>query len=132
VLLSLLRSVGGAVGVGVVDTVVNVRPNEIASRLLDELVKGKAATAAFVGIPRDVLSGVDLAHADPGDVTFVKPIIARAAATIAFNEAWIVIGGILVLALVLAPFLRRSSGAVEDEPDAAQERLAREVPSVLP
>jgi MFS transporter, DHA2 family, multidrug resistance protein len=131
-LLNFLRNVGGAVGIGVVDTVVNVRPNEIASRLLDELVKGKAATAAFVGIPRDVLSGVDLAHADPGDVTFVKPIIARAAATIAFNEAWIVIGGILVLALVLAPFLRRSSGAVEDEPDAAQERLAREVPSVLP
>jgi DHA2 family multidrug resistance protein len=131
-LLNFMRNVGGAVGIGVVDTVVNIRPHAIASRLLDELVKGNAATAAFVGIPRDLLAGVDLAHADPGDVAFVKPIIARAAATVAFNEAWIVIGGILVLALLLAPFLKRSSGVVEDEPGTTNERLARDVQSVFP
>jgi len=131
-LLNFLRNVGGAVGIGVVDTVVNIRPHDIASRLLDELVKGKAATAAFVGIPRDLLNGVDLAHADPGDVAFVKPIIARAAATVAFNEAWIVIGSILILALVLAPLLRRSSGVVDDEPEAVKERLARDVSSAFP
>ena len=131
-LLNFMRNVGGAVGIGVVDTVVNIRPHAIASRLLDELVKGNAATAAFVGIPKDLLAGVDLAHADPGDIAFVKPIIARAAATAAFNEAWIVIGGILVLALLLAPFLRRSSGVVEDEPGTANERLARDAQSVFP
>jgi DHA2 family multidrug resistance protein len=131
-LLNFMRNVGGAVGIGVVDTVVNIRPHAIASRLLDELVKGNAATAAFVGIPKDLLAGVDLAHADPGDIAFVKPIIARAAATAAFNEAWIVIGGILVLALLLAPFLRRSSGVVEDEPGTVNERLARDAQSVFP
>jgi len=131
-LLNFMRNVGGAVGIGVVDTVVNIRPHAIASRLLDELVKGNAATAAFVGIPRDLLAGVDLAHADPGDIAFVKPIIARAAATAAFNEAWIVIGGILVLALLLAPFLKRSSGVIEAEPGTVNERLARDVQSVFP
>ncbi len=130
--LNFLRNIGGAVGIGVVSTVVNVRPHDIASRLLDELVKGRAATAAFVGVPRDLLSGVDLAHADPGDVAFVTPIIARAAATAAFNEAWIVIGGVLVLALLLAPFLQRSSRVVEGEPQTVEERLARDVPSVVP
>jgi len=40
-------------------------------------------------------------------MTFRQAIIARAAATIAFNEAWLVIGGLFVFALVLVPFLRR-------------------------
>ncbi|HEV8019893.1 MAG TPA: DHA2 family efflux MFS transporter permease subunit [Candidatus Lustribacter sp.] len=123
--LNFMRNVGGAVGIGVVDTIVNVRPPAIATRLLGELVKGNAATAAFVGIPRDLLAGVNLAHADPGDIAFVKPIIARAAATVAFNEAWLVMGGILALSLVLLPFLCRS-------PQVRQpERLAHDVPAAL-
>jgi DHA2 family multidrug resistance protein len=117
-LLNFMRNIGGAVGIGVVDTIVNVRPHAIAAHLLDQLVRGQAAAAAFVGVPKDLLAGVNMAHADPGDVAFVKPIIARAAATVAFNEAWLVIGGILVLSLVLVPFLRRS----------APERLAHDVP----
>ena len=74
-------------------------------------MKGSAATAAFVGIPKDLLAGVNLAHADPSDIAFVKPIIARAAATIAFNEAWIVIGALLALTLLLCPFLCRAANA---------------------
>jgi DHA2 family multidrug resistance protein len=108
-LLNLLRNLGGAIGIGLVDTIVNIRPHDIATRLLNELVAGKAATAAFVGLPRDMLAGVNIAHADPGDVRFVTPIIGRAAATIAFNEAWIVLAGILILSLFLVPFLRRDS-----------------------
>ena len=107
-LLNLMRNVGGAVGIGLVDTIVNVRPPGIAQRLLDELLRGSAATAAFVGIPRGLLAGTDIAHADPGDVAFLRPIIARAAATVAFNEAWLLLGGVLALSVLLAPFLRPS------------------------
>jgi DHA2 family multidrug resistance protein len=129
-LLNFMRNIGGAVGIGVVDTIVNVRPHEIATHLLGELVKGNASTAAFVGIPKDLLAGVDIAHADPADITFVKPFITRAAATIAFNEAWMVIGGILVLSFVLVPFLCRSSRVVAPS-ETLHERLARDVPSAL-
>jgi MFS transporter, DHA2 family, multidrug resistance protein len=118
-LLNFMRNIGGAVGIGVVDTIVNVRPHAIAAHLLDQLVRGQASAAAFVGVPKDLLAGVDIAHADPGDIAFVKPIIARAAATVAFNEAWLAIGGILLLSLLLVPFLRRS----------IPERQAHEVPS---
>ncbi len=111
-LLNFMRNVGGAVGIGVVDTIVNIRPHDIAAQLLDQLVRGQAATAAFVGIPAGLLAGVDMAHADPGDVAFVTPIIARAAATVAFNESWLVIGGLLMLSFVLVPFLRRSGPVV--------------------
>jgi MFS transporter, DHA2 family, multidrug resistance protein len=130
-LLNFMRNVGGAVGIGIVDTIVNVRPHDIAVRVLDQLVAGKAAMATFVGIPKDLLAGVDVTHADPGDMAFVKPIIARAAATIAFNEAWVVIGALFVLALVLVPFLRRVSRGLAHEPEVVLERVAHDVPSAI-
>jgi len=130
-LLNFMRNVGGAIGIGVVDTIVNVRPHDIAARVLDQLVKGKAATAAFVGVPKDLLAGVNIAHADPGDMAFVKPIIARAAATIAFNEAWAAIGGLLVLSLLLVPFLRRASRGHAHESEPILERLAHDISSAI-
>jgi len=110
-LLNFMRNIGGAVGIGLVDTIVNVRPPAIAQRLLGELTRGEVATAAFVGIPKELLAGVSLLHADPADVAFIKPIIARAAATAAFNEAWLLLAAVLALSLLLAPFLSRSGAA---------------------
>jgi DHA2 family multidrug resistance protein len=130
-LLNLMRNVGGAIGIGLVDTIVNVRPHPLAAHLLDQLVRGEGPVAKFVGIPKSLLAGVDLAHADPDDIAFVKPIIARAAATIAFNEAWIAIGAILLLSLVLVPYLRRSSPVAAHESEPVLERLAHDVPSTI-
>ena len=126
-LLNLLRNIGGAVGIGLVDTIINVRPPVIASRLLHELIAGNDATAVFVGVPRDLLAGVNLAHADPGDIAFVKPIIGRAAATIAFNEAWLLLGGILLVSLALAPLLRRSTEAPPSKLTSDHGRLVHDV-----
>jgi DHA2 family multidrug resistance protein len=125
-LLNFMRNVGGAIGIGLVDTIVNVRPPAIANGLVDRLVAGSASAAAFVGIPRDVLAGVDIAHADPGDIAFVKPIIARAAATIAFNEAWLFLATLLALSLVLAPFLTRAV-APQRSAQPLRERYADDV-----
>jgi DHA2 family multidrug resistance protein len=130
-LLNFMRNIGGAVGIGVVDTIINIRPHGIAARLLDQLVAGGASTAAFVGIPKDLLAGVDLAHADPGDIAFVKPIIARAAATVAFNEAWLVVGGILFLALVFVPLLCRSPRFRVHQSEVGPERLAHDVQTAV-
>jgi DHA2 family multidrug resistance protein len=126
-LLNLLRNLGGAVGIGLVDTIVNVRPHAIAQQLIDDLVRGSTATAAFVGIPANLLAGVDISRADPSDVAFVRPIIERAAATIAFNEAWLMLGTVLALSLLLAPFLRRTSTTVPIRSfGPATDRFARD------
>lgn len=130
-LLNFMRNIGGAVGIGFVDTIVNLRPPAIAHQLLNDLVHGKAATAAFVGIPRDLLLGVDPAHADAADIAFVRPIIARASATIAFNEAWLLLAGLLTLGLVLTPWLSRLPDAPALALDSTPEKLAHDVPSLL-
>ena len=131
-LLNFMRNVGGAVGIGLVDTIVNVRPSAIGKQLFEQLSQGNAQTAAFVGVPVQLIKGVDIAHADPADIAFVKPIVERAAATIAFNEAWLLIGGVLLASLLLVPFLRRSTVVSTRALHLAPERLAHESSSVAP
>ncbi len=107
-LFNLVRNIGGAVGIGIVDTIINLRPPAIATHLLSSLEHGRAAVAAFVGIPLGMFGG-NPADADPSDLTFVRPIIERAAATIAFNEAWFLVAAIIALSLLLVPLLQRTS-----------------------
>jgi DHA2 family multidrug resistance protein len=131
-LLNFMRNIGGAVGIGLVDTIVNIRPATIAKELFAALQRGDAATAKFVGIPIDLLKGVDVSKADPQDIAFVKPILERAAATIAFNEAWVLIGGVLLASLVLIPLLRRVTVVAAIVPEPILERLAHDIPSTVP
>ncbi len=129
--LNFMRNVGGAVGIGLVDTIVSLRPAAIGTHLVAQLARGDARTAAFVGVPVGLLKGVDVAHADPADLALVKPVLERAAATVAFNEAWLLIGGLLLVSLLLIPFLRSpGAAALGDEP--VLERLTIDVPAAIP
>ncbi len=106
-LFNLLRNIGGAVGIGLVDTIVNVRPEAIASQLALALTHGDARVADFVGFPVELVRGQTLATMDPFDLAFIRPIIARAATTIAFNEAWMLLAAIMAFSLLLLPLLCR-------------------------
>lgn len=106
-LLNLMRNVGGAIGIGLVDTVVNVRPASVAARLAADLSAGSRRTAEYVGLPTSLFNGHALAHPDPAQVAFARPLVERAAATIAFNEAWALLGALMLASLVALPFLRR-------------------------
>jgi MFS transporter, DHA2 family, multidrug resistance protein len=103
-LLNLMRNIGGAVGIGIVDTIINIRPPEIVSGILVALQRDDAAKAAFVGIPSGFLAGSS-GNPDASDLAFIKPIIERAAATIAFNEAWLLVSATIVASLLVLPLV---------------------------
>ena len=107
-LLNFMRNIGGAVGIGLVDTIVNVRPAAIASQLVSDLTHGSRRIADFVGVPVDLFAGQSIASLDPSDLAVVRPIIERAAATVAFNESWILLGTLVALSLLVLPLLRRA------------------------
>jgi DHA2 family multidrug resistance protein len=131
-LLNFMRNLGGAIGIGLVDTIINLRPETIGKHLLVQLSQGNAKTAAFVGVPVGLIKGMDLSHTDPADISFVKPIVERAAATIAFNEAWLLIGGIMLASLLMLPLLRRPSTIAQRSLQRAPERFAHETSPVAP
>ena len=72
---------------------------------------GNHRVADFVGLPVELVAGQTMATIDPSDLALVRPIIARAAATVAFNEGWIVLGSLTALTLLVLPLLRRVSAS---------------------
>lgn len=104
-LLNLMRNLGGALGIASVDTLINVRPAEIGREIAARLVAGDRATAQFVGLPLGRFHGVPI-HVTHAQEQLARPLVERAAATMAFNEAWLLLAVIMAAAFVLLPLLR--------------------------
>jgi DHA2 family multidrug resistance protein len=104
-LLNLMRNLGGAVGIGLVDTIINVRPHAIGTQIVAQLRSGSSAEAAFVGLPAYLFHGVPV-HITLAQAQAARPLVERAAATAAFNEAWVLLGACMVASLAALPLLR--------------------------
>ncbi|MEI9996432.1 MAG: DHA2 family efflux MFS transporter permease subunit [Rhizomicrobium sp.] len=105
-LFNLMRNLGGAIGIALVDTILYQRTPVHARALAARLQHGDPAAARFVGLPVEYFHGQDM----PVDETmraFAEPLIKKAAMVQAFNEAWIAIGVLFALSLLVLPFMRR-------------------------
>ncbi len=107
-MVNLCRNLGGAIGIAVVDTISTNRAPRLANALGERLQGGDRESAGFVGLPLARFHGTPLGPVSAADRDFVKPLIDHAAATLAFNEAWLVLGCSLGAALLLIPLLRAS------------------------
>lgn len=103
-LFNLMRNVGGAVGLALIDTVVQTRTEGHAEALVAKLQAGDRAAAAFVGLPLERFTGVALGPIDQTTREMVAPLVRRAAMTMSFNDAWLLLGGLALLALLALPF----------------------------
>ncbi len=103
---NLMRNLGGAIGIALIDTVLELRPPVHAARIVERLQAGDRATAAFVGLPLDRFHGVPLGPIDEATKETVRPLVERAAAVASFNDAYFLIGGLFLLLLALLPLLR--------------------------
>ncbi len=106
-LFNLMRNLGGAIGIALVDTILEQRPAVHAAALLARLKAGDAATARLLHLPPLVSP-----RAMPAAVAkaYLAPYIKPEALVLSFNEAWLVLGLIFVLSLAILP-LARSHGA---------------------
>ena len=104
-LLNLMRNLGGALGIASVDTLINVRPRQIGEALAHKLLAGDRATARFVGLPLGRFHGIPI-HPTHAETALARPLVERAAATAAFNEAWLLLAVVTAIAFLLLPLLR--------------------------
>jgi MFS transporter, DHA2 family, multidrug resistance protein len=103
---NLMRNLGGAIGIALVDTVLELRPATHAARLVERLQAGDPVAAAFVGLPLDRFHNVPLGPIDAATQETVRPLVERAAAVASFNDAYFLLSALFLLSLVLLPFLR--------------------------
>jgi MFS transporter, DHA2 family, multidrug resistance protein len=106
-IFNLMRNLGGAIGLALIDTVIEQRAPAHIKALIERLQAGDAAAARFVGLPVERFTGVPITEVDEATRKAVEPLVRRAGLVAAFNDAWWFVGGLVVLSLLLLPLLRR-------------------------
>jgi DHA2 family multidrug resistance protein len=106
-IFNLMRNLGGAIGLALIDTVLEQRAPTHIKALVERLQAGDAAAARFVGLPTERFIGVPITEVDEATRQTVEPLVRRAGLVAAFNDAWLFVGGLVLLSLLLLPLLRR-------------------------
>lgn len=100
-LFNLMRNLGGAIGLALIDTVLEQRtPVHIAS-IVARLQAGDASAARLVGLPTERFTGVPIGKVDEATRALVAPLVERAGLVAAFNDAWLLIGGLVAFSLLV-------------------------------
>ncbi|MGA7071291.1 DHA2 family efflux MFS transporter permease subunit [Bradyrhizobium sp.] len=103
-LFNLMRNLGGAIGIAVIDTILYGRTVGHGEALRDRLLAGDVSAAKAIGLD------VKLFLHPPPDVTratieaYVRPMVERAAFAVSVNEAWALLSAIALVAVVLVWF----------------------------
>ena len=113
-LFNLMRNLGGAIGIALIDTVIFSRVHTHSAAIVRELQAGDMKSASFVGIPLGVFRSHLGAAPSQQIQEMIRPLIARAAMTQAINDAWIMlcvltISAFLCVLLTRNPIKRRGA-----------------------
>ena len=101
---NLMRNLGGAIGLALIDTVIYARGPVHAADLTARLGAGDAAAATFVGIPPALLAN---GPPGPAQQAMLAPLLEKASLTLAINDAWLMMAVLTALALACIPFARQ-------------------------
>lgn len=106
-LFNLMRNLGGAIGLALIDTTIFSRAATYGANIVEELKAGNIETAVRIGIPRDAF--IEQIGIPPDEFTeeMVRPLVERQALVEAINDAWLLIGVLTALAVLLVFFVRK-------------------------
>jgi len=108
-MFNLMRNLGGAIGLALIDTVIYGRSGLHAADITKSLMAGDVAAARFVGIPLDMFTAQQGRPLDEMSQTLLAPLIEKAALTLAINDAWMMIAVLTALVLLSLPFARKAA-----------------------
>ena len=103
-LFNLMRNLGGAIGLALIDTVIYSRGEVHAADLMTRLQSGDADAARFLGIPEGMIAALPAGPPDAGTMAMLAPLLQKASLTAAINDAWLMIAVLTVVALLCVPF----------------------------
>ncbi len=97
-LYNLMRNLGGAIGIALIDTIVFGRVERHAAEIFERLEARDRAMFEFTGLPylppeREVTQAM---------LDFARPVIEKSALTIAITEAWTMLAAITAAGVLLA------------------------------
>jgi DHA2 family multidrug resistance protein len=105
-LFNLMRNLGGAIGLALIDTVIYGRGPDHVRHLTDRLMAGDVATAQSIGLPDGVVTGVPIETVDPSMLALVQPLVEKAGLVLSINEAWAMLAALMALSVIGVFFIR--------------------------
>jgi DHA2 family multidrug resistance protein len=109
-LFNLMRNLGGAIGIALIDTVIWGRLPGHADALRDRLMAGDASAATLIGLPPGVIDGPMATPIDPSIAEMVRPLVEKVAMVQSINEAWTMLAVVTLVGCVLSAMARRPKG----------------------
>ncbi len=106
-LFNLMRNLGGAIGLALIDTVIFGRAPLLGEAIGQRLKSGDTTVAPLVGIPAETVATAPSRTVDAALIEMVRPLVERAALVEAINEAWLMLAVLTALALLALPLVRR-------------------------
>jgi MFS transporter, DHA2 family, multidrug resistance protein len=106
-LFNLMRNLGGAIGLALIDTILYGRAPGHADEIIAGLKAGDPAAAAWIGLPPGIDTKTMAQTIDADTEAMVRPLIEHAALSTSINESWAFLALVALAGLVVLPFASR-------------------------
>src|SRR6202047_1885182 len=103
-LFNLMRNLGGAIGIALIDTILYGRTVGHAESLRDRLIAGDTTAAQAIGLDLNLFTHRPPGASDAAAEAYVRPMVEKAAFALSTNEAWALLALAALLGLLLVPF----------------------------
>ena len=113
-LFNLMRNLGGAIGIALIDTILYGRTAGHAEALRDRLLAGDVTAAQAIGLDVQLFTHRPSGMTDAAVEAYVRPMVERAAFALSTNEAWALLAGVALVGLLLIPFAGPPSSVAKD------------------
>jgi DHA2 family multidrug resistance protein len=107
-LFNLMRNLGGAIGIALIDTILYGRTPVHADDFRIRLLAGDATAAQAIGLSQDLFAKRLPGPPDAQAVAFVRPMVEKASMALSVNEAWALLACVALLGLLLVPLAREN------------------------
>jgi DHA2 family multidrug resistance protein len=106
-LFNLMRNLGGAIGIALIDTILYGRAGGHADALRDRLIAGDITAARAIGLDVQLFTHRPPDVSDATVEAYVRPMVEKAALALSANEAWTLLACVALIGLLLVPFAGR-------------------------
>ena len=114
-LFNLMRNLGGAIGLALIDTVIYGRAPSHASHIIAQLKAGNIDTARQLGIPLAIFKAHANAPLDARTAAMLQPMVQKLSLVEAINDAWALVAILTLCALATVPFAKPQPLELEND-----------------
>jgi len=100
-LFNLMRNLGGAIGIALIDTVIYGRVADYADDFRIRLLAGDVTAAQAIGLDPAHLVNRLPGPPTQGEIDFVRPMVEKASLALCVNDAWMMLAGVALVGFLL-------------------------------